>query len=78
MVELLENIEDLKEHVKYCRVVLYRIDEVINGFRLRVRAGGYAWDGTVKKEELEEILEWLKTIDAKKVKGSISDELFFA
>ncbi len=78
MVELLENIDDLKEHAKYCKVVLYRVDEVVNGFRVRVRAGSYAWDGIVRKEELDQILAWLKQENAKRVKGSVSDEIFFA
>ncbi|MEM3383871.1 MAG: hypothetical protein QXD42_06855 [Nitrososphaerales archaeon] len=78
MVEILDSIDDLREHAKYCKVILYRIDEVVNGYRVRLRAGSYAWDGIVKKEEFDKILAWLKQENAKKVKSSVSDELFFS
>jgi hypothetical protein len=76
-MELLADLDDIKEHAKYCRYVLYRIDEAKDGFRVRVKAGSYGFDGIVKKEDLDSILLWLEQIDAKMVKGSISDDVFF-
>jgi|GEM_PF-2289711 hypothetical protein len=76
-MELLADLDDLKEHAKYCRYILYKIDEVANGFRVRVKAGSYGFDGIVKKEDFDAILAWLEQIDAKMVKGSVSDDVFF-
>lgn len=77
MVELVENMSDLQEHARFCRDVLYRVELTSGGYRLRVRAGRFAWDGVVDEKEKDKHVEWLRSIAAIKVIGAISDEVLF-
>lgn len=78
MVDLVDDWEVLKEHSSYCKTVLYRIDDSEKGKRIRIRVGRFAFDNTVDKEELDEILSWLGVVNAVRVVGSVSDDMFFA
>ena len=60
MVDLIDEFEKLREHASYCRVIGYKVEPAgISGivyvdekgthfskdlYRVRVRAGSYAWD----------------------------------
>jgi len=77
LVEVIEDLEALKNHANYCRDILYKIEETTKGYRIRIRAGRFGWDGEVSKEKLDDIIAWLRSVSAVKVKGSVSDESFF-
>jgi len=76
--DILENFEDLKGCSTYCRYIVYKIDDLVDKYRVRLQAGRFAFDSTVSKNRLEEICVWLKSVDAIKVTGSVTKEAFFA
>lgn len=78
MVEVVEDWSALMEHVRYCRIVVYKIDPTPNGYRLRVRAGSFGFDKELSPEEAKSKEEYLKKIGAVKIVESVPDHLFFA
>ena len=76
MVELVEDLSSLENHAQYCREILYKVEDATEGYRVRIRAGRFGWDAIVS--DAKEIQAWLRSVGAVKMKGSVSDELFFA
>lgn len=77
MVEIIEDWNALIEHIRYCRTVVYKVDMLPEGVRLRVRAGMFGYDKVLSKKEAEEKISYLKQIGAVRIVGSIPDSIFF-
>ncbi|MBC7091029.1 MAG: hypothetical protein H5T50_03855 [Nitrososphaeria archaeon] len=77
MVDLLERLEDLKEHATYCREILYKVEDCEKGKRVRIRTGRFGWDGIISEDEYKKLECWLKTVNACKVISSVPDGVFF-
>ena len=80
MVFIIEKWEDIEEHVRYARCVLYQIVNLGDKVELRVKAGMLGWTGVFDKNdaELKRILKKLEDYDAVKVVKSMPDELFMS
>jgi len=77
MVEIIEDFNALIEHGKYCREILFKVNQTPEGVRLRVRVGRFGYDKTLSQKEAEEKVKYLKSIGAIEVKESIPDNWFF-
>jgi hypothetical protein len=77
MVEIIEDFNALIEHGKYCREILYKVNQTPEGVRLRVRVGRFGYDKTLSQKEAEEKVKYLRSIGAIEVKESIPDNWFF-
>jgi len=77
MVEIIDDFNALIEHGKYCREILFKVNQTPEGVRLRVRVGRFGYDKTLTQREAEEKVKRLKNIGAIEVKESIPDNWFF-
>jgi hypothetical protein len=77
MVEIIENFNALIEHGKYCREILYKVNQTPEGIRLRVRVGRFGYDKILDEKEANEKIKYLKSIGAIEVTESIPDAIFF-
>jgi len=77
MVEIIEDFNALIEHGKYCREILFKVNQTPEGIRLRIRVGRFGYDKTLTQREAEEKVKRLKNIGAIEVKESIPDNWFF-
>jgi len=77
MVEVIEDWNALIEHIRYCRTVIYKVDLLPDGVRLRVRAGMFGYDKVLSKKEADEKISYLEKIGAVKIIESIPDSIFF-
>ena len=58
MVDLIDEFEKLKGHASHCRVIGYMVESAGKNidnppkslFRIRIRAGSYAWDKVVDED----------------------------
>jgi hypothetical protein len=77
MVEIIENFDALLEHGKYCREILFKVNQTPEGIRLRIRVGRFGFDKILSEKEANEKVKYLKSIGAIEVKESIPDNWFF-
>jgi hypothetical protein len=77
MVEIIDDFNALIEHGKYCREILFKVNQTPDGIRLRIRVGRFGYDKTLSQREAEEKVKYLKSIGAIEVKESIPDNWFF-
>jgi hypothetical protein len=77
MVEIIENFNALIEHGKYCREILFKVNQTPEGIRLRIRVGRFGFDKILDEKEANEKIKYLKTIGAIEVTESIPDNWFF-
>ena len=77
MVEIIDDFNALIEHGKYCREILFKVNQTPEGIRLRVRVGRFGYDKILSEKEANEKIKYLKSIGAIEVKESIPDNWFF-
>jgi hypothetical protein len=77
MVEIIDDFNALIEHGKYCREILFKVNQTPDGVRLRIRVGRFGYDKTLSQREAEEKVKYLRSIGAIEVKESIPDNWFF-
>jgi hypothetical protein len=77
LVEVIDDFNALIEHGKYCREILFKVNQTPEGIRLRVRVGRFGYDKTLSQKEAEEKVKYLRSIGAIEVKESIPDSWFF-
>jgi hypothetical protein len=77
MVEIIDDFNALIEHGKYCREILFKVNQTPDGVRLRIRVGRFGYDKTLSQKEAEEKVKYLRLIGAIEVKESIPDNWFF-
>jgi len=77
MVEVVEDFNALIEHGKYCREILFKVNQTPEGIRLRIRVGRFGYDKILNEKEANEKVKYLRSIGAIEVKESIPDNWFF-
>jgi hypothetical protein len=77
MVEIIENFDALMEHARYCREILFKVNQTPEGIRLRIRVGRFGYDKILNEKEANEKIKYLKSIGAIEVTESIPDAIFF-
>jgi len=77
MVEVIDDFNALIEHGKYCREILFKVNNTPDGVRLRIRVGRFGYDKILSQREAEEKVKYLRSIGAIEVKESIPDNWFF-
>jgi gamma-glutamyl phosphate reductase len=77
MVEIIEDWDALMEHARYCHMIVYKINRLPEGVRLRVRVGSFGYDKVLSEKEAKEKEEYLKQIGAVKIVDSVADSIFF-
>jgi hypothetical protein len=77
MVEIIDDFNALIEHGKYCREILFKVNQTPEGIRLRVRVGRFGYDKILSEKEANEKVKYLRSIGAIEVKESIPDNWFF-
>lgn len=76
--DILEDFDNFEQATHYCRNIVYKVDELDEEVRVRIQAGRFGYDQVVTKAKYDEIKKWLWSINAVKVSGTVSKELFFA
>jgi len=77
MVEIIDDFNALIEHGKYCREILFKVNQTPDGVRLRIRVGRFGYDKILNEKEANEKVKYLRSIGAIEVKESIPDNWFF-
>jgi len=77
MVEIIEDWDALMDHARYCRMIVYKVTVVPEGYRLRVRVGSFGYDKILSEKEFREKEDYLRKIGAVRITESIPDNIFF-
>jgi hypothetical protein len=65
------------DHARYCHLVVYKVNRLPEGVRLRVRVGSFGFDKVLSEREAAEKEAYLRSIGAVKIVDSVADSLFF-
>ena len=77
MVEIIEDWDALMDHARYCHLIVYKVNKLPEGVRLRVRVGSFGYDKVLSESEAKEKESYLRSIGAVKIVDSVNDSLFF-
>jgi hypothetical protein len=77
MVEIIEDWDALMDHARYCHLIVYKVNRLPEGVRLRVRVGSFGYDKVLSEKEAAEKEAYLRQIGAVKIVDSVADSLFF-
>jgi hypothetical protein len=65
------------DHARYCHLIVYKVNRLPEGVRLRVRVGSFGFDKVLSEKEAAEKESYLRSIGAVKIVDSVNDSLFF-